>query len=155
FGLGSGGAANHDYRLPAYAVFAQDDYKVTSRLTLNLGFRLELVGAPYDKLCQIANVDPTLASTGQPFVYGSFVSKFNIPGFTGKLDRTLLRNNYATVPEPRIGFAYDLFGDHRTVVRGGYGIYANREDIGAVDNLSFNPPFLVVSVTGGPPGSLS
>jgi len=154
--LGSGGAANHDYRFPAYGVFAQDDYKVTGRLTLNLGFRLEVVGAPYDKLCQIANVDTTAASTGQPFVYGSCVSRFKIPGFTGNLNRTLLRNNYATVPEPRIGFAYDLFGDHRTVLRGGYGIYANREDIGAVDNLSFNPPFLVVSVPSVlPAGSLS
>src|SRR5713226_9743591 len=154
--LGSGGAANHDYRFPAYALFAQDDYKATGRLTLNLGFRLEFVGAPYDKLCQIANVDTTAASTGQPFVYGSCVSRFKIPGFTGNLNRTLLRNNYATVPEPRIGFAYDLFGDHRTVVRGGYGIYANREDIGAVDNLSFNPPFLVVSVPSVlPAGSLS
>ncbi len=153
--LGSGGAPNHDYRLPAYAFFAQDDYKATGRLTLNLGFRLELVGAPYDELCQIANVD-TAAQTGQPFVYGSCVSRFKIPGFTGNLNHTVLRNNYATVPEPRIGFAYDLFGDHKTVVRGGYGIYANREDIGAVDNLSFNPPFLVVSVPSVlPAGSLS
>jgi hypothetical protein len=154
--LGSGGAANHDYRLPAYAFFAQDDYRVTKKLTLNLGFRTEFVGAPYDELCQIANVDTTAAPTGQPFVYGSCVSRFKIPGFTGNLNRTLLRNNYATVPEPRIGFAYDLFGNHRTVVRGGYGIYANREDIGAVDNLSFNPPFLVVSVPSVlPKGSLS
>lgn len=154
--LGSGGAANHDYRLPAYAFFAQDDYRVTKKLTLNLGFRTEFVGAPYDELCQIANIDTTAAPTGQPFVYGSCVSRFKIPGFTGNLNHTLLRNNYATVPEPRIGFAYDLFGNHRTVVRGGYGIYANREDIGAVDNLSFNPPFLVVSVPSVlPAGSLS
>jgi Carboxypeptidase regulatory-like domain len=154
--LGSGGAANHDYRLPAYALFAQDDYKATGRLTLNLGFRLEFVGAPYDELCQIANVDTAAAPTGQPFAYPSCVSRFKIPGFTGNLNRTALRNNYATVPEPRIGFAYDLFGDHKTVVRGGYGIYANREDIGAVDNLSFNPPFLVVSVPSAlPAGSLS
>lgn len=145
--LGSGGAANHDYRLPAYALFAQDDYKVTGRLTLNLGFRVEFVGAPYDELCQIANVDPAAVPSGQPFAYPSCVSRFNIPGFAGNLNRTALRNNYAIVPEPRIGFAYDLFGDHKTVARGGYGIYANREDIGAVDNLSFNPPFLNVAVT--------
>jgi hypothetical protein len=42
--------------------------------------------------------------------------------------------------EPRIGFAYDLGGHHTTSIRGGYGIYSVREDLGAADNLAISPP---------------
>ena len=47
-GEGGGGLGNHDYRIPGYAWFAQDDYRVSKTLTLNLGFRNEFIGAPYD-----------------------------------------------------------------------------------------------------------
>jgi len=40
-----------------------------------------------------------------------------------------------------LGFAYDVLGRHTTSLRGGYGIYSVREDLGAVDNLSFSAPF--------------
>ncbi|MGB9403001.1 MAG: carboxypeptidase-like regulatory domain-containing protein [Candidatus Acidiferrales bacterium] len=149
---GGGGAANHDYRIPAYSLFAQDDWRVTKTLTLNLGYREELNGAPFDTLCHIGNTNPELASqTGVGFIYPSCVSKFNIPGFSGTLQKTGLDNNFASVWEPRIGFAYDLFGHHTTSIRGGYGIYSVREDLGAVDNLSFSIPFYPVSVGFGVP----
>jgi hypothetical protein len=155
FGEAGGGAGNHDYRIPAFSFFAQDDYRVTQKLTLNLGLRNELLGAPYDELCHMGNVNPGLASTGQPFVYPSCVSTLNIPGFTGTLNRAALNNEYATVWEPRIGLAYDLFGHHTTSIRAGYGIYSVREDLGAVDNLSFTAPIFPVAVPFLPgPGSL-
>ncbi|MFZ0637756.1 MAG: carboxypeptidase-like regulatory domain-containing protein [Candidatus Acidiferrales bacterium] len=145
--VNGGGAANHDYRIPAYSLFAQDDWRVTKTLTLNLGYREELNGAPFDTLCHIGNTNPELASqTGVGFIYPSCVNKFNIPGFSGTLQKTGLDNNFASVWEPRIGFAYDLFGHHTTSIRGGYGIYSVREDLGAVDNLSFSIPFYPVSV---------
>jgi carboxypeptidase family protein len=156
FGEAGGGQGNHDYRIPAYSVFAQDDFRITKTLTLNLGFRTEFNGAPTDELCGLGNADPTLAPTGQPFVYPSCVSRFKIPGFTGTKKDCGLNNCYATVWEPRIGFAYDLFGHHNTVVRGGYGIYSVREDLGAVDNLSFTAPIFPVGVPFLPgPDSLS
>jgi len=151
-GEGGGGLGNHDYRIPSYAWFAQDDYRVSKTLSLNLGFRNEFAGAPYDTLCHTGNTDPTLAiTTGQPYVYPKCVNKFGLSGITGTLNPAGLNNEYATVWEPRIGFAYDLAGRHTTSIRGGYGIYSVREDLGAVDNLAIVPPtypFLVGFLPG-------
>jgi hypothetical protein len=156
-GEGGGGLGNHDYRIPSYAWFAQDDYRVSSTFTLNLGFRNEFVGAPYDTLCHTGNTDPNLANTtGQPYIYPKCISKFGLTGITGTLNPAGLNNEYATVWEPRIGFAYDVGGHHTTAIRGGYGIYSVREDLGAVDNLAIVPPtypFLVGFFPG--PNSLA
>ena len=151
-GEGGGGLGNHDYRIPSYAWFAQDDYRASKTLTVNLGFRNEFVGAPYDELCHTGNTDPSLAiTTGQPYVYPKCISKFGLSGVTGTLNPAGLNNEYATVWEPRIGFAYDVGGHHTTSIRGGYGIYSVREDLGAVDNLAIVPPtypFLVGFLPG-------
>jgi hypothetical protein len=157
FGEAGGGVGDHDYRIPAFAWFAQDDYRITKSLTLNLGFRAEYLGAPYDESCRIGNTIPELANTtGQPFVYPKCVNNYNLAGLTGTQQRTSLSNNYATVPEPRIGLAYDLLGRHTTSIRAGYGIYSVREDLGAVDNLSFSPPFFPIAINFLPgPGSLA
>ena len=152
FGEGGGGASNHDYIIPAYGAFVQDDFRMRPDLTLNLGLRTEWVGAAYDNLCHLGNAIPQNANaTGDAFVFPKCVSKFNITGFSGTLNSAALNNEYSTVLEPRIGFAYDIGGEHSTVVRGGYAIYSVREDIGAVDNLSFTAPIYPVLVTGNAP----
>ena len=139
--MAGGGLGNHDYRIPSRAWFVQDDWRASKTLTLNLGFRNEFIGAPYDLLCHTGNTNPLLASTtGQPFVYPRCVNQFNLSGITGTLNQAGLNNGYATVWEPRIGFAYDVGGHYTTSIRGGYGIYAVREDLGAVDNLAITPP---------------
>jgi hypothetical protein len=151
-GEGGGGLGNHDYRVPGFSWFAQDDYRVTKKLTLNLGFRNEFMGAPYDTLCHTGNTEPQLANeTGQPYVYPKCVDKFGLTGITGTLNSAGLDNEYARVWEPRVGFAYDLGARHTTSIRGGYGIYSVREDLGAVDNLAVSPPmypFLVGFLPG-------
>jgi hypothetical protein len=156
-GEGGGGLGNHDYRIPGYAWFAQDDVRASKTLTLNLGFRNEFLGAPYDTLCHTGNTNPDLAiTTGQPYVYPKCIDKFGLSGISGTLNQAGLNNEYATVWEPRIGFAYDVAGRHTTSIRGGYGIYSVREDLGAVDNLAIVPPtypFLVGFLPG--PGSLA
>src|ERR1700728_2352453 len=140
-GEGGGGLGNHDYRIPGFSWFAQDDYRVSKTLTLNLGFRNEFLGAPYDTLCHTGNTNPTLAiTTGQPYVYPKCISRFGLSGISGTLNQAGLNNEYATVWEPRIGFAYDVGGHHTTSIRGGDGIYAGREGLGAVDNLAIVPP---------------
>ena len=76
--------------------FLQDDWRVTPRFTLNLGLRYE-----YQRNPNPVNVNPTLPQTDN------------------KVDD---RNNFG----PRIGFAYDLSGDGRTSIRGGWGLYYGR-----------------------------
>jgi Carboxypeptidase regulatory-like domain len=151
-GEGGGGLGNHDYRIPSYAYFVQDDYRVRRDLTLNLGFRNEFIGAPYDTLCHTGNTNPPLVNTtGQPYVYPKCVDNFHLAGLVGTLNQAGLNNEYATVWEPRIGFAYDVGGHHTTSIRGGYGIYSVREDLGAADNLAITPPtypFLVGFLPG-------
>jgi len=155
FSFGGGGVYNHEYRSNNYAVFAQDDWKIRNDLTLNLGLRTEIFGAFHDNLCHIGNLDPSLANQGEyPFIYPSCVMGLNLAGLSGSANDTTLNNNYSTGIGPRIGLAYDFLGHHNTTIRAGFGIYYVREDVGNVDQLSFQAPFLPVAFGGGNPGSL-
>ncbi len=154
--FGGGGVYNHQYRNNNYAFFAQDDWRIRSDLTLNLGLRTEFLGAFYDNLCHIGNFDPQLGNRGQyPFVYGSCANKLGVDGLTGSGNDTTYRNNYSTGLGPRVGFAWDVLGRHNTTIRGGYGIYFVREDVGTVDQLSFQAPYLPIAGLFGNPGCLA
>ena len=156
FSFGGGGVFNHQYRNNNFGYFAQDDWKVRPDLTLNLGLRTELLGAFYDNLCHIGNFDPQLANSGKyPFVYGGCANQLKVAGLAGSGNNTTYHNNYTTGLGPRLGFAWDVLGRHSTTVRGGYGIYFVREDVGTVDQLSFQAPYLPIAFGGGAPGSLS
>ena len=153
FSFGGGGVDNHQYRTNDIGFFVQDDWKLRHDFTLNLGLRTEILGAFHDDLCHIGNFDPQLANQGQyPYIFGSCANHLGVPGLTGSGNNTTYKNNYATGLGPRIGFAWDLFGRHTSSLRGGYGIYYVREDVGSVDQLSFQAPFLPVASGGGLPG---
>ena len=85
-----------------YALFAQDDYRVLPRLTLNLGLRYELQTVITEQKNLLGNFDPN-ASTG--FVQ---VGKGEAAAYSGD------HNNFS----PRVGFAWDLQGNGKTVIRG-------------------------------------
>ena len=97
------------------AGFIQDNWKMTRRLTLNLGLRYEYFGAP----------SPRKNTLDYNFVFGpgaDIVERIaNGKMQTGQLFRPD-RNNFA----PRFGFALDLTGRGRSVLRGGYGIFFDR-----------------------------
>ncbi len=117
-----------DQRLWMWSGFIQDDWKVSSRLTLNLGLRYDLATWPYEAKNQMANLD---LRTGQ-LVFAK----------DGSLsERTLVKtdkNNFA----PRVGFAWSL--NDKTVIRAGYGrFYQLFERYGSEDQLALNPPFLL------------
>ena len=111
----------------SYAFFVQDDWRPTSKLTLNLGLRYDFMTPAYERDNRMANFDP---------VAGALVQASD-----GSLeDRTLVkpdRNNFG----PRFGAVYQL--NDRTVVRGGFGVFYNFLDrIGSEDQLALNPPGL-------------
>src|SRR5882724_4861447 len=156
FSFGGGGVFDHQYRTNDFSFFGQDDWKARRNLTLNLGLRVEVLGGFHDNKCHIGNLDQDLANAGQyPFIYGGCVKGLNITGLSPTGSNTTYRNNYTTGIAPRLGFAYDLGGHQTTTVRGGYGIYFAREDVGTVDQLSFQAPFLPVAFAGEPAGSLA
>ena len=155
FSFGGGGVYNHTYRQNNSAVFVQDDWKATPTLTLNLGLRTEFLGAWTDKNCHIGNIESDLTKSGAyPFIYPSCVNKLGVAGLSGNAAGSTFRNSVSTGWGPRIGFAYDVFGHHNMTVRGGYGIYYDREDIGAVDQLSFQSPFIPIVFFGQTKGLL-
>jgi len=122
--------AIYGIRASSYYEYAQDTWKVLPRLTLNLGLRYEyntpqtdphknIMGfAPGHQSTVFPNAPPDIAYSGDPNVGGPGVVFPN-------------RNNFA----PRVGFAWDMFGNSKLVMRGGGGIFYDIED-GAL-NLQF------------------
>lgn len=106
--------------------FAQDDWKATSRLVLNLGVRYDLYTHPYETHNLQSNFD---IATGQ-------LRRAGVNGNSRSLVDTNF-NNFA----PRVGFAYDVGNNGRTVVRGGYGIFYFLDRGGVGNELSNNPEF--------------
>ena len=150
FSFGGGGVYNHKYLQKDSALFVQDDWKTTKNLTLNLGLRTEFLGAWTDGDCHIGNIESDLTNSGTyPFIYPKCVNKLGVSGLTGNASGSTFKNGVATGLGPRVGFAWDVLGRHITTLRGGYGIYYNREDIGAVDQLSFQSPFIPIVFFSG------
>lgn len=128
------GVRNNDGDGRFYALYAQDDWKVTSRLTLNLGLRYELPIPWQDKFDRINTVypDPSVHSSVFPTAPVGML-------FPGDLPRGLYntdKNNFA----PRVGFAWDVFGDGRTAVRGAYGLFYDTLNTDSI--AQENPPFV-------------
>ena len=106
--------------------FVQDDFRVTQRLTLNLGIRWDILTWPIEVQDRQANFDLT---TGAIIVAGS-----------NGAPRQLIPNDYHNFG-PRLGFAYQLTGDGKTVLRGGYGMFYFISRGGINNQLAQNPPF--------------
>lgn len=129
--------------------FAQDDWRVNKRLTLNLGLRYDYYTWPYEINNQMSNwdpINPSFPGTGLLVTPGS-------PAASG-LPRSLI-NNDKTNWAPRVGFAYDLLGDGKTIVRGGYGIFYYLDRGGVGEQLSNNPDFNGTASYEACPGSNS
>ena len=140
-----------NYRYRDFALYAQDGWKITPRLLLNYGLRYEYYGVQH-------NGNPQLDSN---LYYGSGNSFFerlrnaqmmlapNSP--IGEL----WKPRYGDLG-PRVGFAYDLFGNGKTSLRGGYGISYERNFGNVTFNMIQNPPnYASVQLAGANAGQVT
>ena len=119
-----GGNPYRGFRAFAGDLYFQDDYRLSSRLTINAGLRWEPMQFAHDLYYRNGNYDYRRAEAGlNPFVFPAKLNQDGMTGTPGVSDCTLRHcwdaNNFA----PRVGFSWDVFGDGKTVLRGGAGIY--------------------------------
>lgn len=110
----------------ALGAYAVDSWKLSSRLTAELGFRFEWNGTPSEadnRLVVFQSSSSSLVRIGSNGLGSVYNQNYNF--------------------EPRLGFAWDLTGKGETVLHAGYGILYNEPETNLVTPLSVNPPFAV------------
>ncbi|HLX86480.1 MAG TPA: carboxypeptidase regulatory-like domain-containing protein [Terriglobales bacterium] len=173
------GQGKYYLRYKIFEPYFQDDWHVTPRLTLNLGLRISLFGTVYGRLdvpgagipynfdpakydftpgATVINLDGTVG--------GTYVNPYNtLPGLNGSFNG-IVKCGAAGIPAgcaaghlfnpaPRLGFAYDPFGDGKWAIRGGYGIFFEHTNgnEAVATQLEGSPPG-VQNPSQGPIGSV-
>ena len=139
-----------------YSFYAMDNWHVTPRLTLNIGLRYDALPHAFERFNQFANFVPAdyLYALGNPVTAAGTLNPTSLTTFNGTpfylngireagvggFPRGNVLDKYSTF-EPRIGFADDIFGNGKTVLRGGIGIFYERVQGNDVYNAAQNPPF--------------
>ncbi len=137
---------NDTFQQPGYFFYAQDDIKLTSKLTLNIGLRYEFISMPTERRdaeasYNIATGALDIANGRKDALPASFFPQIPV---NRNAPRQLVpqdRNNFG----PRVGFAYQL--TKKTVIRSGFGIFYSSYEAGplSIPNPGNNPPFYVES----------
>ncbi len=143
------------YRANEFAAYAQDDWRATKRLTLNLGLRWEYFGPPHNFQPGFdSNVyfgpatTPIATASDNPFfpLNNPLIAQEATATFQQKNSDIWNKdkNNFG----PRAGFAFDVLGNQKLVVRAGGGIYYDRLYNNVFENMRFNPPAYADENTG-------
>ena len=145
------------FRANELAAYFQDDWRLTNRLTLNLGVRWEYFGPPH-------NFRPNIDSN---FYFGSPITPIpttsvnpyfptNSTFYAGVFDGTFQVRNHEIWNKdtnnwgPRIGLSWDTFGNQKLVVRAGGGVAYDRIFNNVFENIRFNPPYFADNQLNGP-----
>jgi hypothetical protein len=126
-------AETYTEKRPEYGAYIQDDFRVSQRLTVNMGLRWDVYVPWVEVDDRQSNFDP---STGR-FVVASPDAVINGVK-VGRYLQTYSKKDFG----PRLGFAYDVTGDGKTLIRGGAGLFWNFTVGGTSSSKAQNPPFL-------------
>jgi hypothetical protein len=152
------GLTDREYRVWEGSGFAQDDFRISKSLTLNVGLRYERLGQFGDNLGRNSSFDLSKADANPPpsgslagYIVASNFQGTLPPGVT-RVDNTL--GNYGDGQNtfaPRIGFAWQALpqSSRRLVLRGGYGLYYSRTIGQAFYQSVFGAPFSEFRLNGG------
>jgi len=141
----AGNPQSHVYNY--LAPFVQDDWKVTPRLTLNLGLRWDYRAVPYEQQNKFFWLDVNNPKGGMCFADQKLLTDGVAPAGNGVFEycgRRSPANPGLLKPfAPRIGFAFRPWGGDKTVVRGGYGIYYDSFEAREIDDSGDLYPYSV------------
>jgi len=165
------------YRANEFNAYVQDEWKVTPQLFVNYGVRWDYFGPPHNAVTGYdSNVyfgGDTTVNTTNPFAPGNSLylgeqsASFRCVGFSAcgnaanaSIGGYAAASNTNTIWDrdvnnvgPRVGFSYDIFGNQKVVVRGGYGIGYDRLFNNVYENIRFNAPHFVDNTAGYGAGS--
>lgn len=126
-------AGTYTEKRPEYSLYMQDDWRATSKLTLNLGLRWDV----YPPWREIDDLQSNFDVTTGAFVIAS--DNATLGGVeVGRYLQTYSKKDLG----PRLGFAYDVAGDGKTLLRGGFGMFWNFSPGGTSSSKAQNQPFL-------------
>jgi Carboxypeptidase regulatory-like domain/TonB dependent receptor len=153
-----GGFFRRNERYTNFAAFAQDDIKMTQRLTLNAGLRYEIFGAPTEINGRLANFNADIASMGPVAAAGTY-SGFTLPAnFAGPVPAGIIKTPYAgfwRTPygdvSPRLGFVLQLTEKPVVVLRGGFGVYFDEHSGNLAEQTLTQLPFATLNIVSGAP----
>ena len=142
----------------------QDDWKVNDKLTLNLGLRYEFIATPYEE--QNGFIWPDFSAPGGALYIANAQTAKQYGGVNPLSPSTGLyvpspggERGPGPAPKddfaPRLGFAYRLFGDDKTVLRGGFGKYFDSIEDNELDQSNVNPYPSTSGFSDGPDAALS